>query len=326
MNNQKSIVFFGTPEFAVASLSALIDNNYHIKAVVTTPDKPAGRGKKIAFSPLKIFALEKKLHILQPENLSDLNFISDLQNINADLFIVVAFRKLPHIIWQMPILGTFNLHASLLPDYRGAAPINWAVINGENETGLTTFFLNEKIDEGKIIFSRKIKIESNETYGELYNRMKLIGSELLIKTVDAIFKNNIEAIEQSKITSQLQKLNKAPKILKSDCKINWNENAEAIINKVRGLNPLPTAYTIFVTSSETELYVKIFKANFEIENHNLGIGKILTDNKTYFKISVKDGFVYLIEIQIAGKNKVNIIDFLRGHQINNHWRVDQILT
>lgn len=321
MKKQKSIVFFGTPEFAVASLKSLIENNYNIKAVVTTPDKPAGRGKKITFSPLKEYALKEDLHILQPDKLSDPNFINDLQIINADLFIVVAFRKLPSVIWKMPPLGTFNLHASLLPDYRGAAPINWAIINGDKETGITTFFLNENIDEGKIIFNQKITIENEETFGELYNKMKVIGAELLLKTVNTIFNNKAKCIDQVVFIEKLNKINKAPKILKADCKINWNNKSTNIINKIRGLNPIPTAFTYIVTENETELYIKIFKAKAEIENHNLDIGKVLTDDKTYLKISVADGFVSLLEIQIAGKNKTNITDFLRGHRINEHWKL-----
>lgn len=317
---QKSIIFFGTPEFAVASLDALIKANYNVIAVVTTADKPAGRGKKISFSPVKTYATEKKLALLQPENLSDEDFINKLKSLNADLFIVVAFRKLPKIIWQMPDLGTFNLHASLLPDYRGAAPINWAIINGEKETGITTFFLNENIDEGKIIFNQKIEIQQDETFGELYNKMKIAGAELLTKTVDAIFNNNYEAIDQNTLTYNTSKINKAPKISKNDCKINWDNNSTDIVNKIRGLNPTPSAFTIFITENNAELYLKIHIAKAEQTTHNFAIGEIITDKKTFLKIAVKDGFVYLEEIQIAGKNKVKIPDFLRGYQVNNLWK------
>ncbi len=319
--NQKSIIFFGTPEFAVTSLDALIRGNYNVKAVVTTPDKPAGRGKKITFSPLKIYALEKNLAILQPENLSDINFANELKIINADLFIVVAFRKLPKIIWEMPKHGTFNLHASLLPDYRGAAPINWAIINGETESGITTFLLNEKIDEGKIIFNQKITIEKEETFGELYNKMKVAGAELLTKTVDAIFNNSFDAIDQNILLNRNKIINKAPKISKIDCKIDWNNNSKDIINKIRGLNPTPSAYTLFSTDNNPELYLKIHIAQAEKMPHNLNIGEIITDNKTFLKIAVKDGYVLLQEIQIAGKNKVKISDFLRGYQINKDWKI-----
>jgi methionyl-tRNA formyltransferase len=321
MDINKSIIFFGTPEFAVASLDKLLINNFTVKAVVTTPDKPAGRGKKISLSPLKVFALEKGIPILQPENLKDINFISELKELKADLFVVVAFRKLPVEIWEMPPLGTFNLHASLLPDYRGAAPINWAIINGETETGITTFFLNENIDEGKIIFNQKIGINADETFGELYNRMKNIGSELLIKTVNSIFNNNVNTIEQKLFLDKIKIIKKAPKIQKSDCNINWNSNSIDIVNKIRGLNPIPTAYTLIFNENDVEIYLKIFKAKAEIENHNLEIGKIQSDNKSFLRISVPDGYVSLLEIQISGKNKVKIADFLRGHQVNEHWKI-----
>jgi len=321
MIDKKSIVFFGTPEFAVASLAALIESNFEIKAVVTTADKPAGRGKKISFSAVKGFALEKGLTILQPVNLSDTDFVSQLKALNADLFIVVAFRKLPAVVWKMPALGCFNLHASLLPHYRGAAPINWAIINGESETGITTFFLNENIDEGKIIFNQNIEIKPDETFGELYNKMKIAGAELLIKTVNAIFNDNFKTIEQKVLINNDIIIKKAPKILKSDCKILWNDKALNISNKIRGLNPVPGAFTIFVTDSGSELYTKVFKAIPETKNHDFKIAHILTDNKSFLKISVADGFVSLKEIQISGKNKVKIEDFLRGYNVNEKWKV-----
>jgi methionyl-tRNA formyltransferase len=316
---QQSVVFFGTPEFAVTSLEALIKNNIIVKAVVTTPDKPTGRGKKITASPIKNYALSHNLKILQPENLSEEDFLENLQCLNADLFIVVAFRKLPTKVWQMPPLGTFNLHASLLPDYRGAAPINWAIINGEKETGVTTFFLNENIDEGKIIFSKKILIGNDETFGELYDRMKEIGSELLIKTVIAIFLNKAEAIDQKHINYKTS-LSKAPKILKPYCKINWKEKSCDIINKIRGLSPIPTANTLLVLENTSEYYIKIFKAKTEILEHTNHIGNIITDNKTFLKIATLDGYVFLLEIQIAGKNKMPIAQFLRGYPISNEWK------
>ena len=316
MKFQQSIIFFGTPEFAVASLDALVNNHFNIKAVVTTPDKPTGRGKKITASPLKIYALEHNLNILQPENLSDEEFLQSLRALNADLFIVVAFRKLPTIVWQMPPMGTFNLHASLLPDYRGAAPINWAIMNGEKETGVTTFFLNEKIDEGKIIFSEKITINEEESFGELYDRMKVIGSQLLIKTVETIFLNKVKTIDQKQIIAKQNQLNKAPKILKPDCKINWESKSIDIVNKIRGLSPIPAANTILI-SENAEYYLKIFKATAEILQHNTNVGKVFTDNKTFLKISSLDGYVYLTEIQVAGKNKMTIVEFLRGYSINN---------
>ncbi len=319
MNSQQSIIFFGTPEFAVASLDALVINQFNIKAIVTTPDKATGRGKKITASPLKNYALEHNLNILQPENLSDEEFLQNLQTLNADLFIVVAFRKLPAKVWQMPPMGTFNLHASLLPDYRGAAPINWAIMNGEKETGLTTFFLNENIDEGSIIFSEKVNIGEEESFGELYNRMKTAGSQLLIKTAETIFLNKIEAIDQKKLVNNLAHLNKAPKILKLDCKINWKNKSVDIVNKVRGLSPIPVANTVLISENATEYYLKIYKAKAEIFQHDDAIGKIITDNKTFLKISTLDGYIYLLEIQISGKKKMSIAEFLRGCSININW-------
>ncbi|MCX6231833.1 MAG: methionyl-tRNA formyltransferase [Bacteroidetes bacterium] len=316
----RSIVFFGTPEFAVASLDALLQYNYTIKAIVTTPDKPAGRGKKITASPVKNYAVKNNLNILQPENLSDENFLNSLKAINADLFIVVAFRKLPSIVWQMPPMGCFNLHASLLPDYRGAAPINRAIINGEKETGLTTFFLNENIDEGKIILSESINIGEDESFGELYNRMKICGASLLIKTVETIFHTDVQTVEQHNLSANALKLNKAPKILKPDCKINWNNKSKAIFNLVRGLNPTPAANTCLISENSAELYLKIFKVKIEITEHKHAVAGVFTDKKTFLKISTIDGFVFLEEIQPAGKNKILITEFLRGYPIDNNWK------
>jgi methionyl-tRNA formyltransferase len=320
MNYNQSIVFFGTPEFAVASLDALVNHHFFIKAVVTTPDKPSGRGKKITASPLKIKAMAYNLKVLQPENLSDDEFLQSLQELNADLFIVVAFRKLPIKVWQMPALGTFNLHASLLPDYRGAAPINWALINGETETGVTTFFLNENIDEGKIIYSEKISINPEETFGDLYNKMKTIGSLLLIKTVETIFLNKVKPIDQKQINVNPASLHKAPKIQKADCKIVWENKSVDIINKIRGLSPLPAANTILISENNVEYYLRVFKAKAEISEHNERSGKIFTDHKTFLKISSLDGYIYLTEIQMAGKNKIAVSEFLRGYAINNNWK------
>jgi len=320
MSFQQSVIFFGTPEFAVASLEALHKAQYNILAVVTTPDKPTGRGKKITASSVKNYALANNLNIMQPENLSDEHFIEDLQLLNADLFIVVAFRKLPSKVWMMPRLGTINLHASLLPDYRGAAPINWAIINGEKLTGLTTFFLNENIDEGQIIFSEKTIIEDDESFGELYDKMKISGYKLLIKTVDTIFSNNAKPIDQHHLIDNSALIHKAPKIGKQDCKINWENKSIDIVNKIRGLSPVPTANTVLLSENLTEYYIKIFKASAEIIHHNGITGKIITDQKTFVKISTKDGYVFLSEVQISGKNKISIAEFLRGYPINNNWK------
>jgi len=321
MNFQQSIIFFGTPEFAVASLDALIKNQFVIKAIVTTPDKPTGRGKKITASAVKNYALTHHLNILQPENLSDMEFLESLQTLNADLFIVVAFRKLPTIVWQMPHLGTFNLHASLLPDYRGAAPINRAIMNGEKVTGVTTFFLNENIDEGKIIFSEKVTIEDGESFGELYDRMKIIGSQLLIKTAETIFLNKVEPIDQNSALFNPKQLHKAPKIFKPECKINWESKSVDIINKIRGLSPIPAANTVLLAENDVEYYLKIYKAKAEISLHDDKTGKITTDQKTFLKISTLDGYVFLTEIQISGKKRMSIAELLRGYPINSNWKV-----
>ena len=254
------IVFFGTSEFAVASLDLLIQNNYNIAAVITIPDKNAGRGQKIQFSPVKKYALEKNIVLMQPENLKDEGFIESLKQIKADLQIVIAFRILPAIIWKMPPLGTFNLHASILPQYRGAAPLNWAIINGEKETGVTTFFLDENVDTGKIIFTAKEKINIDDDAGKLHDRLKIRGSELVIKTIDAIAENNIPVINQSEIEGKFSLLNKAPKIKKEDCKINWDKFSDDIINFIRGMSPIPCAYTQLLSPDGAVFYVKIYSS------------------------------------------------------------------
>ncbi|MFZ4401787.1 MAG: methionyl-tRNA formyltransferase [Bacteroidales bacterium] len=320
MSYQQSIIFFGTPEFAVASLDALHNNNFNIKAVVTTTDKPTGRGKKISSSAVKEYAQKHNLNVLQPENLSADDFLDKLQVLNADIFIVVAFRKLPAKVWQMPPLGTFNLHASLLPNYRGAAPINRVIINGEKETGLTTFFLNENIDEGKIIFSEKINIYNDESFGELYERMKIIGAKLLIKTTITIFSNKVVPIDQNQFIKDISTLQNAPKILKPECKINWGKKSNEIVNKIRGLNPVPTANTVLVSDDSTEYYLKVYKAKAEISDHLEKTAKVFTDQKTFLKISTPDGYVFLKEIQLAGKNRMTIEAFLRGNPVNSNWK------
>jgi len=320
MQKDKSIVFFGTSEFAVTSLEYLLNKGVSIKAVVTVPDKPSGRGKKILPSPIKIFALNKNIDLLQPVDLNELNFLKTLSNFNADLFVVVAFRKLPKEVWKMPPLKTINLHASLLPDYRGAAPINWALINGENFTGLTTFFINDNIDLGEILMSERVVIEENEVYGELYNRLKAIGAKLLLKTVKQIFEGNYTTTIQNILNSN-KVLNKAPKIHKIDCRIDYNKTSESINNLIRGLSPTPTANTIIKNEATgEELYLKILKAKSEKNSEKLSIGEILTDNKTYLKVGSNDGCVYLIQIQPSGKNIMLIDEFLRGKRLEGKWK------
>ena len=297
------IIFMGTPDFAVYSLKILVNRGYNIVAVITTSDKPSGRGRKLNFSPVKKFCLNNNLKYLQPKSLKDKLFINELNLLNADLQVVVAFRKLPKVIWEMPKLGTFNLHASLLPKYRGAAPINWALINGEKETGVTTFLINEEIDTGKILLQKKIKIKDDENAGSIHDKLMIIGSDLICDTID-----NFKTIKKKK-QSGMPSL--APKIFKNDCKINWNNNIDEIFNKIRGLSPYPSAWCDFLNNKT----IKILKSEIELFKHDLKIGKILSDNKTYLKFAAKNGFIKVLELQLEGKRKVSIQEFLRGYKI-----------
>jgi len=317
------IIFMGTPEFAVPSLSLLYKNGYEIVGVITAVDKLAGRGKKLSESAVKKFAIQNGFPLLQPENLKDPDFIQQLENLNADLQIVVAFRMLPEIVWKMPRLGTFNLHASLLPQYRGAAPINWAIINGESESGLTTFFLDKQIDTGEIIFNEKILIRPDETLGELHDEMMIKGAELALKTTKAIQEGKVKLRKQNLFLSNEAEIKPAPKIHKTDCKINWNNDSLSIYNLVRGLCPYPAAFSEFVSSDDNKKIIfKIFKVSVEENNHELPSGTILTDNKSFLKIAINDGFIYIIELQLSGKKKMNISDFLRGFKIPENWKVE----
>lgn len=316
------IIFMGTPEFAVAQLEALVNNGYPVVGVVTVPDKPAGRGRKLTASPVKEFAIQHNLYLMQPEKLKSENFLSELKSLNADLFIVVAFRMLPEVVWRMPALGTFNLHASLLPKYRGAAPINWAIINGEKETGVTTFFLNDKIDEGEILFSEKTLISDSDNVGTLHDRLMNIGKDVVLKTVKTIAEKNIHPIPQPKLDSF--EILYAPKIFKSDCSISWEKAGKDIANKIRGLSPHPTAFTTFIKPNGEEINLKIFEAKFEKEEpENKKKGKIYTDNKTYFKIAVPDGYIYLLNVQQGGRSRMTIQEFLRGNQNTSEWELKE---
>lgn len=296
----------GTPDFAVASLKKLYGAGHHIAGVVTAPDKPAGRGMKITESAVKTFAREKNLKILQPEKLKDPVFINELQSLNADVNVVVAFRMLPEIVWNMPPMGTINLHASLLPQYRGAAPINWAIINGEKETGVTTFKLKHEIDTGNILLQEKIEIKDNETAGSLHDKMKDIGAELLLQTIDELANGNSKEVTQKAIsaTSQLQP---APKIFSETCEINWNKSVEETYNFIRGLSPYPAAFT-FLNGKK----LKIFDSEIEANNQKNEPGKYFTDKKTFLKFAAKNGFIYVKELQLEGKKRMAIEDFLRG--------------
>ncbi|WP_316846953.1 methionyl-tRNA formyltransferase [Pedobacter psychrodurus] len=300
------IVFMGTPDFAVASLDALVQANFDVVAVVTAPDKPAGRGQKLNESAVKKYAVEKGIPVLQPEKLKNPEFIEELRSYQADLQVVVAFRMLPVVVWSMPAKGTINLHGSLLPQYRGAAPINHAIINGEKESGVTTFFLKEQIDTGDIILSDSVPIADDETAGELHDKLMVVGAALLVKTLHAIEAGNIREQPQP----QSDDLKHAPKIFKEDCKIDWNDSAQAIHNLIRGLSPYPTAFTLL-----NDKNLKVFKAEIEDKEPGITAGGFLTDGKTYLKFAAKDGFIKLLDIQYEGKKRMLIKDFLRGMRL-----------
>lgn len=307
------IVFMGTPEFAVESLKALVEHNYNVVGVVTMPDKPSGRGQKLQFSAVKQYALERGLPVLQPEKLKNEEFLHELKSLQADLQIVVAFRMLPEVVWNMPPLGTFNLHASLLPQYRGAAPINYAIIRGEKVTGATTFFLTHEIDTGKIILQEKIRILESDNAGIVHDKLMIMGAQLVCKTVDLIMAGNVNAIEQNQVMDANLILNTAPKIFKEDCVIQLTDSLDNIHNFVRGLSPYPAArIDIQLPVNSEKIQLKVFESQKEFSEHNYPIGEVLTDSKTFLKIAVKEGFLHLINIQAPGKKAMLIADFLRG--------------
>ena len=306
----------GTPEFAVSSLEILIKSGFNVVAVITAPDKPAGRGQKIKQSAIKEFAIKQQIKILQPTNLKDSNFISELKALNADLQIVVAFRMLPEIIWDMPKLGTYNLHASLLPKYRGAAPINWAIINNEKETGVTTFKIKQAIDTGNILYREKINLNSDITAGELHDQLMKIGAELLLKTVVEINKNFIEGNELNFISQNDENTDHAPKITKELCKINWNKSGDKIYNLIRGLSPYPTAMAYLNNGDDKPSIIKIYNSSFKIIEHNYDCGLLNTDNKTFLNAYCKNGIIQINDLQIEGKKRLLIADFLRGTKLN----------
>jgi methionyl-tRNA formyltransferase len=312
------IVYMGTPEFAVAPLEVLLNNGCNIVGVVTAPDKPSGRGLQLNESAVKKFAKEKGLKILQPEKLKSSKFIEELKSLKADLQIVVAFRMLPEIVWSMPPLGTFNLHASLLPQYRGAAPINWAIINGENKTGVTTFFLQHDIDTGNIIFQEEVSIGEDENVGSLYNRLMHIGAELVLKTVKAIADGTAPSIPQTSI--EINNLKHAPKIFKETCHINWNDTANKIHNLIRGLSPYPGAFFYLINNNEEELLIKVYNSKPEIVSHSFPVGSIISDNKKVLKVACINGFVHLLELQAAGKKRMSTEEFLRGFKLSPDYR------
>ena len=302
------IVFLGTPEFAVASLDALVNAVYNIVGVITAPDKPAGRGMKPQESAVKKYAVEKNLEILQPERLKNPEFLHQLKLLNADLQVVVAFRMLPEAVWNMPSMGTINVHGSLLPQYRGAAPINWAIINGERETGVTTFKLKHTIDTGNILLQKKITIGEEETASELHDRMKEIGAELLVTTVGGLANGSLKETPQESM-SGYSSLHHAPKIFTETCKIDWNKPVTEVYNVIRGLSPYPAAFTNFEGKT-----LKIFQAKKEIIQPKISAGFFDTDKKTFLKFAAADGYINAKEVQLEGKKKMLVEDFLRGYR------------
>jgi methionyl-tRNA formyltransferase len=300
------IVFMGTPEFAVGILDTIIKNNYNVVGVITAADKPAGRGQKIKYSAVKEYALENKLTLLQPTNLKDESFLAELKALNANLQIVVAFRMLPEVVWKMPELGTFNLHASLLPSYRGAAPINWAIINGDTKTGVTTFFIDDKIDTGAMILSSEIEIAKEESAGQLHDRLMELGSKTVIETLALIEKGNVTTT----IQKELPEIKTAYKLNKENCKIDWTKPAAEIYNLIRGLSPYPSAWC-FISDQDEEWNVKIHEVKMSLENHNYHIGSLICSKKE-MKIAVTNGFIQVLGIQFPGKKKMNVGELLNG--------------
>ncbi len=308
------IVYMGTPDFAVESLRLLVEGGYNVVAVVTMPDKPAGRGHKIQFSPVKEYALSQGLPLLQPEKLKDEGFVEQLRALQADLQIVVAFRMLPEVVWNMPRLGTFNLHASLLPQYRGAAPLNWAIINGDTETGVTTFFLQHEIDTGEIIQQHRVPILPEDNVGVIHDKLMTLGAGMVVETVDAILAGTITPIPQESVMTD-EPLRPAPKIFKETCHIDWTKTAIEIHNLVRGLSPYPAAWCEWVAPDGTRTGVKIYRTTPLEKSHNLTPGTIVTDGKNHIDIACANGYIRIEELQIAGKKRLATPDLLRGFRI-----------
>ena len=297
----------GTPEFAVASLDALVGGGYNVVGVITMPDKPAGRGYKMQFSAVKEYALAHNLPLLQPEKLKNEEFLDALRALHADLQIVVAFRMLPEVVWAMPPLGTFNLHGSLLPQYRGAAPINWAIINGEQETGVTTFFLQQEIDTGDLILQKRTPITDGDNAGTIHDRLMSIGAAAVVETVDCIIAGNAPKTPQPQGVT----LKSAPKIFKETCRIDWTQSCHQIFNFVRGLSPYPAAWSVLHTDDKT-IDIKLFEVTREPAAHTLQAGQVVCDGKNYLKVAVADGFVKIESLQPAGKKRMSAADWLRG--------------
>ncbi len=311
------IVFMGTPDFAVASLDILVKNNYNIVGVITATDKPAGRGQQMQQSSIKKYALLNNLRLLQPEKLKDKVFIEELKSLKADLQIIVAFRMLPEVVWNMPKMGTYNLHASLLPKYRGAAPINWAVINGDKESGITTFKLQHEIDTGNILFQEKVPIKEDDSAGDLHDKLMLIGADLILKTVKEIEKEFIGEKVVSFIPQNNTQASHATKIFKDTCKIDWLKPVWEINNLIRGLSPYPTAHCEIINGELPLQTLKIFKSKFEVLDHTQTNGLLLTDNNNYIKIYCSGGILEILEIQLQGKKRMPVKEFLRGYKFKD---------
>lgn len=314
-DSKLNVVFMGTPDFAVASLDRIVESGYNVVGVITAPDRPAGRGKKLRMSAVKEYALKHNLHVIQPINLKDENFINELKSLKPDLQVVVAFRMLPSVVWKIPTKGTFNLHGSLLPQYRGAAPINWAIINGETKTGVTTFFIDEKIDTGEIISKREEEIKPNDNAGRLHDKLMHIGAELVVDTIKQIENDEVSTT----IQSSDEKLKSAPKIHKETCKIDWTDTIDNIYNHIRGLSPYPASWTHLISPEEEEVFCKVYSASKKIESHTHKIGTIISNNTDEVKIAVVGGYILINEIQISGKRKMPISEFLNGFKFSDSW-------
>lgn len=308
----------GTPDFAVLPLKKIVDAGYEVVGVVTNPDKPAGRGQKLQESAVKKYAQENGLKILQPEKFRNEQFLQELAGLKADLQLVVAFKMLPEVVWNMPPLGTVNLHASLLPDYRGAAPINWAIINGEKESGVTTFLLKHEIDSGNIVYQQKVEIGESMTAGELHDELMCVGADLLVKTVDALEAGNASLIEQTQLLGGREPIS-APKIFKEDMKIDWTKDVQSVYNHIRGLSPFPAAWTELIhKETAAVLPIKIFKTVKIVQEHPYAAGTIVTDRKKTFDIYVKGGVIRVVELQLSGKKRMEVEEFLRGFRLDEY--------
>ena len=318
------IVYMGTPDFAVESLRQLVEGGYNVVGVIPMPDKPMGRhGSVLQPSPVKQYAVEKGLRVLQPVNLKDEAFVEELRSLKADLQIVVAFRMLPEVVWNMPPMGTFNLHASLLPQYRGAAPINWAIINGDTETGITTFFLQHEIDTGEVIQQVRVPITDEDNVEVIHDKLMNLGGRLVTETVDAILAGEVKPVPQEELINLSQEeLRPAPKIFKDTCRIDWTKGVKGVYDFVRGLSPYPAAWTELVGADGSSLVLKIFQTEKNFFSHGEKIGTVSTDGKTYLRVALADGYLNILSLQLAGKKRMPVADFLRGFKVMEGLRVE----